>query len=45
MVRWPWADFTTIFDIEAAARVGISQNIYTSGFFRTQKFTSKVRDS
>ena len=26
-------------------RVGIRQNIYTSGFFRTQKFTPKVRDS
>ena len=28
-----------------SARVGIRQNIYTSGFFRTQKFTPKVRDS
>ena len=26
-------------------RVGIRQNIYTSCFFRTQKFTPKVRDS
>ena len=26
-------------------RVGIRQNIYASSFFRTQKFTPKVRDS
>ena len=31
--------------IKGKFRGGISQNIYTSGFFRTQKFTRKVRES
>ena len=37
LAQLPWKNIIKL-------RVGISQNIYTSGFFRTQKFTPKVRD-